>query len=136
MRSSIPGTKALLKQPPTPESIQGGRRLVPLLGNILNYSQRGLDLGREQEITSSVLHQLAFQGAEARYPRIEKITFALIMASRKLCPYFQANPIIVMTDQPNKKAMHKPEAARWMIQWAIELSQFDVQHRPQTAIKT
>ena len=40
----------------------------------------------------------AFQGAEARYPPIEKITFALIVASRKLHPYFQANPIIVMTD--------------------------------------
>ena len=135
MRSSIPGAKVLLKQPPTPESVQGGRRLVPLLGNIHNCSQRGLDLGREQETTSSVLHQLAFQGAEARYPRIEKITFALIVTSRKLCTYFQANPIIVMTDQPIKKAMHKPEAAGRMIQWAIELNQFDVQYRPQMAIK-
>ena len=53
----------------------------------------------------------AFQGAEARYPRIEKINFALIVASRKLRPYFQANPIIVMTDQLIKKAMNKPEAA-------------------------
>ena len=53
----------------------------------------------------------AFQGAEAWYPRIEKITFALIVASRKLRPYFQANPIIVMTDQPIKKVMNKPEAA-------------------------
>ena len=46
-----------------------------------------------------------FQCAEARYPRIEKITFALIVASRKLSPYFQVNLIIVMTDQPIKKAM-------------------------------
>ena len=30
----------------------------------------------------------AFQGAESRYPRIEKITFALIVASRKLRQYF------------------------------------------------
>ena len=30
----------------------------------------------------------AFQGAEAKYPLIEKIAFALIIASRKLCPYF------------------------------------------------
>ena len=30
----------------------------------------------------------AFQGAKARYLQIEKITFALIVASRKLCPYF------------------------------------------------
>ncbi|XP_030949853.1 uncharacterized protein LOC115973743 [Quercus lobata] len=77
----------------------------------------------------------AFQGAEARYPRIEKITFALIMASRKLRPYFQANPIIVMTDQPIKKAMNKPEAARRMVQWAVELSQFDIKYHPRTAIK-
>ena len=52
----------------------------------------------------------AFQRAEARYPRIEKITFALIVAFRKLRPYFQANSIIVMTDQPIKKEMNKPEA--------------------------
>ncbi|XP_023911882.1 uncharacterized protein LOC112023510 [Quercus suber] len=76
-----------------------------------------------------------FQGAEARYPRIEKITFALIVASRKLRPYFQANPIKVMTDQPIKKAMNKPEAAGRMVQWAIELSQFDVEYCPRTAIK-
>ena len=30
----------------------------------------------------------AFQGAKARYLQIEKITFALIVASRKLRPYF------------------------------------------------
>ena len=77
----------------------------------------------------------AFQGAEAQYPPIEKITFALIVASRKLRPYFQANPIIVMTNQPIRKAMNKPEAAGRMVQWAIELSQFDVEYRPQTAIK-
>ena len=71
-----------------------------------------------------------FQGAEARYPRIEKITFALIMALRKIRPYFQANPIIVMTNQPIKKAMNKPEAAGRMVQWAIELSQFDIEYHP------
>ena len=49
----------------------------------------------------------AFQGAEAKYPRIEKIAFALIVASHKLRPYFQANPILVMMDQPIKKSMNK-----------------------------
>ena len=47
----------------------------------------------------------AFQGVESRYPRIEKIAFALIVASRKLRHYFQANPILVITDQPIKKSM-------------------------------
>ena len=31
--------------------------------------------------------------------------------------------------------MSKPEAAGRMVQWAIELSQFDVEYRPRTAIK-
>ena len=57
----------------------------------------------------------AFQGAETKYPRIEKIAFALIVASRKLRPYFQANPILVMTDQSIKKSMNKPEAAGRMV---------------------
>ena len=77
----------------------------------------------------------ALQGAESRYPRIEKIAFALIVASRKLRQYFQSNPILVMTDQPIKKSMSKPEAAGRMVQWAIELSQFDIEFHPRTAIK-
>ena len=57
------------------------------------------------------------------------------MASRKLRQYFQANPILVMTDQPIKKSMNKPEAVGRMVQWAIELSQFDKEYLPRTAIK-
>ena len=30
----------------------------------------------------------AFQRVEARYSRMEKIVFALIIASQKICPYF------------------------------------------------
>ena len=40
-----------------------------------------------------------------------------------------------MTDQPIKKSMNKPEAAGRMVQWAIELSQFDIEYHPRTAIK-
>ena len=77
----------------------------------------------------------AFQGAEFRYPRNEKIVFALIVASRKLRQYFQANPILVITDQSIKKSMKQPEAVGRMIQWAIELSQFDIEYHPRTTIK-
>ena len=40
-----------------------------------------------------------------------------------------------MTDQPIKKLMNKPEAAGRMVQWAIELSQFDIEYHSRTAIK-
>ena len=77
----------------------------------------------------------AFQGAESNYLRIEKIAFALIVASCKLRQYFQANPILVMTDLPIKKSMNRPEAAGRMVQWAIKLSQFDIEYLPRTTIK-
>ena len=49
-----------------------------------------------------------FRGAEERYPRMEKLAFALITAARKLKPYFQAHIIVVLTDQPLKRAMSSP----------------------------
>jgi len=77
----------------------------------------------------------AFQGAKAKYLRIEKIALVLIVAARKLRSYFQANPILVMTDQPIKKSMNKPEAVGRMVQLAIKLSQFDIKYHPRTDIK-
>ena len=61
---------------------------------------------------------------------MEKLAFALVMAVRKLKPYFQAHTIIVLSDQPLKRAMNSPEATRRMALWAIELSEFDIQYRP------
>ena len=40
-----------------------------------------------------------------------------------------------MTDQPIKKSMNKLEAAGRMVQWVIELSQFDIKYHPRTTIK-
>ncbi|XP_065631696.1 uncharacterized protein LOC136068463 [Quercus suber] len=77
----------------------------------------------------------ALRGAEGRYPLMEKLAFALIMASRKLRHYFQAHVINVMTDHPLKKAMNKLEAAGRLIQWAVELSEFDIKYQPRHAIK-
>ena len=42
---------------------------------------------------------------------MEKLAFALVMASRKLRHYFQANVINVLTDHPLKKSINKLEAA-------------------------
>jgi hypothetical protein len=45
--------------------------------------------------------------AKERYPQMEKLAFALIIASRKLCPYFQAHTIRVLTEYPLKKVLQK-----------------------------
>ena len=41
---------------------------------------------------------------------------------------------MVMMDQLIKKAMNKPEAARRLVQWVINLSQFEVEYHPRIAI--
>ena len=66
---------------------------------------------------------------------MEKLAFALVTTAQKLKPYFQAHTIIVLTDKPLKRVMNGPEAAGRMALWAVELSEFDIQYRPRTAIK-
>ena len=61
--------------------------------------------------------------------------FVLITTSRKLRHYFQAHVINVMTDHSLKKAMNKLEAAGRLIQWAIELNEFDIRYQPRHEIK-
>ena len=77
----------------------------------------------------------ALRGAEERYSPMEKLAFALVTAVRKLKPYFQAHTVIILTDKPLRRAMSNPEAAGQLTLWAIELSEFDIQYRSQTAIK-
>ena len=127
--------KCYLSNPPLLSPSKEGEDLFLYLAVSVTIISAAL-IREENKIQLPVYYiSQAFQGAEARYPRIEKITFALITTSRKLFPYFQANPIIVMTDQLIKKVMNKPKAARRMVQWAIELSQFDIEYHPWTAIK-
>ena len=77
----------------------------------------------------------ALRGVEERYPPMEKLTFALLTEACKLKPYFQAHTVIVLTDKPLRRAMSNSEAAGRLALWAIELSEFDIQYCPQTAIK-
>ncbi|XP_074355731.1 uncharacterized protein LOC141695382 [Apium graveolens] len=66
---------------------------------------------------------------------MEKLVYALILAARKLRPYFQAHRIEVRTAYPLRQILHKPESSGRMLKWAIELGQFDLEYCPRTAIK-
>ncbi|XP_075633716.1 uncharacterized protein LOC142606218 [Castanea sativa] len=127
--------KRYLSNPPLLSPSKEGENLYLYLA--ASESAVNAALIREEDKRQLLVYYIsqAFQGAETKYPRIEKIAFTLIVASRKLRPYFEAHPILVMTDQPIKKSMNKPEAARRMVQWAVELSQFDIEYLPRTAIK-
>ena len=66
---------------------------------------------------------------------MEKLAFTLVTAARKFKPYFQVHTVIVLTDKPLRRVMSNPEAASRLALWVIELSEFDIQYRPRTAIK-
>ena len=66
---------------------------------------------------------------------MEKLILALVIAARKLRPYFQAHTIEVLIEYPIKQVLHKPETSRRLMKWAIELSEFDIIYKPKTAIK-
>ncbi|XP_052206820.1 uncharacterized protein LOC127811152 [Diospyros lotus] len=75
------------------------------------------------------------QGPETRYPFTEKVALALLNASRKLRPYFQAHSINVLTNQPLRSILQKPECSGRLTKWSIELSEYDIHFQPRQAIK-
>ncbi|XP_065050213.1 uncharacterized protein LOC135680155 [Musa acuminata AAA Group] len=74
-------------------------------------------------------------GPEERYPPIEKLALALILSARKLRPYFQAHPVEVVTDQSLRQVLSKFDVVGWLLKWAVELGEHDIQYMPRTAIK-
>ena len=73
--------------------------------------------------------------AELRYSRPEKLVFALIVSAQRLRPYFQAHPIAVLTDQPLKAVLSRPDTSGRLAKWALKLSEFDITYRPRSAMK-
>ncbi|GKV50784.1 hypothetical protein SLEP1_g57479 [Rubroshorea leprosula] len=70
---------------------------------------------------SSILH-----GVELRYPVAEKIALAIVTSAKKLRPYFQSHQIIVLTDQPLRQILQKPECLGRLIKWAVKPREFEV----------
>ena len=47
--------------------------------------------------------------AKTIYQKIEKLAYALLIATRKFRHYFQAHPIVVFVDQPLKQILQRPD---------------------------
>ncbi|GJR86850.1 reverse transcriptase domain-containing protein [Tanacetum coccineum] len=77
----------------------------------------------------------ALRGPEVNYTAMEKLVLALVHASKRLRRYFQAHPIIVITDQPIKNILSNPEVAGRMQKWSIQLGEFGIHYRPRVSVK-
>jgi hypothetical protein len=127
--------KEYLANPPLLSSLEEGEILYLYLA--VSPSAVNLVLVREEcELQKPVYFtSRALHGAKERYPLIEKLAFALITSARRLRPYFQAHAIRVLTKYPLKKLLQKPDLSGRLVNWAVELGEFDLEFYPRTTIK-
>ena len=52
---------------------------------------------------------------ETRYTCLEQAKLALRVEAKKLCLYFQAHPIVVLTNLPLRSTIHKPNLSERMV---------------------
>jgi ribonuclease HI len=67
---------------------------------------------------------------------LEKIAYAVIMASRKLHHYFEAFKVRVTSDRGHGELFRNPEASVRIAKWAAKLSRYHITFEPRTAIKS
>ncbi|GJW43191.1 reverse transcriptase domain-containing protein [Tanacetum coccineum] len=77
----------------------------------------------------------ALQGPELNYTPMEKLVLALVFAAKRLRRYFQAHPIAVITDQPIKQIISRPDVAGRLQKWSVMLGEHNITYRPRTSVK-
>ncbi|KAL5540936.1 hypothetical protein UlMin_044912 [Ulmus minor] len=109
--------KTYLGRPPLLSKPQEGESLILYLA--VSKGAVSSALIREEEGVQWPIYYTSksLLGAETRYPEVEKLALALMIAARKLRPYFQAHTIIVPTKFPLKQILQKPDTSGRLAKW-------------------
>jgi hypothetical protein len=67
---------------------------------------------------------------------LEKISYTVVMPSRKLRHYFEVFKVRVTSDRGLGELFRNPEASVRIAKWAAELSGYHITFEPRTAIKS
>jgi hypothetical protein len=67
---------------------------------------------------------------------LEKISYAVVMASRKLQHYFEAFKVHVTSNRGLGELFRNPEASTRIAKWATELSGYHITFEPRLTIKS
>ena len=92
---------------------------------------RALPVQRPVYFVSEVLSE-----TKARYPQIQKLIYAVILARRKLQHYFLGHPITVVSSFPLGEIIQSKEAMGRIAKWSVELMSETLTYAPRKAIKS
>jgi hypothetical protein len=73
---------------------------------------------------------------KARYPHIQKLLYAVVLARRKLWHYFEAHPVTVVSSFSLGEIIRNPNAAGRIAKWSVELIGETLTYAPRKAIKS
>ncbi|GKA93885.1 reverse transcriptase domain-containing protein [Tanacetum coccineum] len=85
--------------------------------------------------TSVYFVSRALQCPELNYTPMEKLVLSLVFAAKRLRKYFEAHPIVVITDQPIKQIILRPDVAGRLKKWSVMLGELNITYRPRTSVK-
>jgi hypothetical protein len=92
---------------------------------------RARTVQRSVYFISEVLHE-----AKTRYLEVQKLLYAVLIASRKLRHYFQAHMISVVTSYPLRAILHYPNVTSNITKWAAKLAEFELDFVLHHAVKS
>ena len=121
---------------PTLASPQKGQPLLMYVAATLVTVSAVLVQEKENKQMPVYFVSEALQGSKTRYTEVEKLIYAIVMASRKLRHYFLSHDITIPSTYPIGKVLTNKEVAGRIAKWAMELLPFDLKYTSRTAIKS